>query len=92
MDLERQLRFLPLLRIRRIHRLIFNGLEYDKSWGLLDETNKLASDTAAFPFAVNMDGVSPLTDAATLPSTLALFSMDGEDAGDEILHLEDEVL
>ena len=41
---------------------------------------------------LSTDVVIPLTDTDTLPSTLALFSMDEENAGEEILHLDDEVL
>ena len=48
----------------------------DESWCFLDETSKLAPNTVACPFAVNMDGIVALADMDTLPSTLSLFAMD----------------
>ena len=41
---------------------------------------------------VSADGIIPLTDTDTVPSTLALFSMGDANADDDILHLEDAVL
>ena len=67
-------------------------LEDDDSWSLLEETNKLASNTASSSLVVNILGIIPLTDTDNLQTTLALFSMGKENAGDAILHLEDEIL
>ena len=41
-------------------------LQDDESWPFLDETCKLASNTASFSFVVNMEGIVPLDEVDTL--------------------------
>ena len=69
-------------------------LQDDESWPFLDETCKLASNTASFSFVVNMDGIVPLDEVDTLLNTWASFPEDDDeppglvpdDEEDEVLH------
>ena len=67
-------------------------MQDDESWPFLDETCKLASNTASFAFVINMDGIVPLDEVDILLSTLASFPEDEDQPPGLVLDEEDEVL
>ena len=70
------------------------ALQDYESWPFLDETCKLASNTASLSYVVNVDGIAPLDEVDAVLSTWASFPEDDDepprlvpdDQEDEVLH------